>query len=263
MAGVVTMGIGTVFSEIAVGISTFGGKMLMEGARAATHGYMGIVTSGGENLGRSFLTAAASSLMASGVGALNINNPLAQTAISSLTGGVTSVIGGGSFIEGAARGLVVGLLNHAAHQAQREIESDLILFFNGEDLYIVNTKYNEIVYSTKATSGKGEYMNMPEAQDIPNAGPIPEGVYTFKNSDWNSLSTRQQFTRLLKGGDWGTHNVPLKIFSNNNLIRDGFYLHGGLFEGSAGCIDAGSGVSKIYQLTKLQKITYLYVNYYY
>ncbi|MDL2254773.1 hypothetical protein LJB78_00635 [Bacteroidales bacterium OttesenSCG-928-J16] len=115
MAGVVTMGIGTVFSEIAVGISTFGGKMLMEGARAATHGYMGIVTSGGENLGRAFLTAAASSLMASGVGALNINNPLAQTAISSLTGGVTSVIGGGSFIEGAARGLVVGLLNHAMH----------------------------------------------------------------------------------------------------------------------------------------------------
>ena len=70
----------------------------------------------------------------------------------------------------------------------------------------------------------------------------------------------QQFKRLIRGGDWGTHNVPLDVV-NNNSTRKGFYLHGGIFKGSSGCIDVGEKKKKIYHLTKLQKTTYVYVNY--
>ena len=51
--------------------------------------------------------------------------------------------------------------------------------------------------------------------------------------------------RLLRrhGGDWGDWRVPLHPSAGTNAFgRGGFFLHGGMFPGSAGCIDAGGGL---------------------
>ncbi len=46
-----------------------------------------------------------------------------------------------------------------------------------------------------------------------------------------------------KGSDWGDWYVPLNPVPGTEIFgRSGFYLHGGVFPGSAGCIDIGGGV---------------------
>ena len=75
------------------------------------------------------------------------------------------------------------------------------------------------------------------------------------------LMDYMKFLYTATGPDWGSHNVPLEVIKNNNSSRSNFYLHGGFFKGSAGCIDAGSSIGQIYQLTKSQTTTYLVVKY--
>ena len=70
---------------------------------------------------------------------------------------------------------------------------------------------------------------------IPWQGPIPPGSYTLNP---NEIS-RGGWLRSLTG-DWGNYRVPLHPDSNTNTYnRDGFFLHGGVDPGSAGCIDVG------------------------
>jgi len=46
--------------------------------------------------------------------------------------------------------------------------------------------------------------------------------------------------------DWGHARVPLHPLSPTNTYgRDGFFLHGGIFKGSAGCVDVGSNDTKL------------------
>jgi RHS repeat-associated protein len=132
------------------------------------------------------------------------------------------------------------------------------LLFNGKELKIL--KGNKKIYSIPATSGKDEYLNKPEAQNIKNMGPIPEGTYYFYNNQWKSQNKVRQLYNIIRGnGDWGDYNVPLIFFGLQT--RSNFYLHGGFFEGSAGCIDAGSNIVFIYNILKDQHFTYLQVEY--
>jgi hypothetical protein len=125
----------------------------------------------------------------------------------------------------------------------------------------ISSGSGKIIYTTIATSGRGENMNNPDAQNKQDAGPIQAGKYKIDNSKWQSLSKLRQIYNIARGnGDWGDMNVPLEIVSGNQT-RNSFYLHGGFFEGSAGCIDAGSNITNIYNLIKNQKTTYLYVKY--
>ena len=49
-----------------------------------------------------------------------------------------------------------------------------------------------------------------------------------------------------KHQDWGSHLVRLTPTGGTNTYgRDGFYLHGGRFPGSAGCIDVGQNMSDL------------------
>jgi hypothetical protein len=86
-------------------------------------------------------------------------------------------------------------------------------------------------------------MNNPACEDQKNTGPLPEGQYEFNTS---SLQTNDFFTalaRLAVGlGDWGSFRVPLTPYPGVADGRGGFYLHGGSFLGSAGCIDVGGGI---------------------
>ena len=104
-------------------------------------------------------------------------------------------------------------------------------------------------------------MNKSEYQDLKNLGPIPEGKYYFDGKDWNALSpAKQAYFMLTNQGDWGDFNVKLNPIDYTGN-RNNFYIHGGSYPGSAGCIDALSNVKHIYNLTKNQNYVELEVKY--
>jgi len=254
LSGVVTAGIGQVFG--AVGSMGIGGEI----ARAYTHGFASGMIS--ELSGGDFMQGFASGGLGSFASSAfmmyggNFSHSIAGNyAFSGLAGGVGAAATGGNFWQGAGIGLMTAGLNHL----QQGIESRRSLRYEGDMLYV--DENGKTIYSTKATSGKGEHMNNPASQHLENLGPIPEGEYSYLNTNWTKLSKGQQLWRLMKGGDWGSHNVRLDIVHNIQPHRSGFYLHGGIFPGSAGCIDAGRNIGRIFQLTRLQRTTNVYVNY--
>jgi len=104
-------------------------------------------------------------------------------------------------------------------------------------------------------------MNNPEFQHLQNLGPIPEGDYYFMGEDWNALSPiRQRYLAMTNQGDWGDFNVKLNPIDYQGQ-RFNFYLHGGSYPGSAGCIDVLSNVKHIYRYTSNQAFTLLRVKY--
>jgi len=94
-------------------------------------------------------------------------------------------------------------------------------------------------YTIPASSGSTECGCSPSAQD---RGPIPSGLY---NLDTSQLSNPGRVGDLLRNlrGDWGDWRVPLTPAPGTVTYgRSGFFLHGGSYPGSAGCIDVGGGI---------------------
>ncbi|WP_372774964.1 tlde1 domain-containing protein [Mangrovibacterium sp.] len=154
------------------------------------------------------------------------------------------------------------LYNFTPYVASSQGGGDYSLFFNGETLSVMQG--DNTIYSTAATSGKGEHMNNPNSQKISNLGPIPEGNYFFYNHKWSEQTKiRQVYNIIARNGDWVDWNVPLNYISwkGPRTLRHSFYLHGGFWPGSAGCIDAGGNVGDIYNYVKNQGVTYLRVQY--
>lgn len=117
-------------------------------------------------------------------------------------------------------------------------------------------------------STNDSYLNNPRYVGIRDYGAIPEGEFTFRATQIATFSLAEQarmisgghftdpFGRALHGGDWGAGRVPLtkdsvrrsRICGNTNT-RSGFYIHGGVLGGSAGCIDIGnSGFDRLVAL---------------
>jgi len=98
-------------------------------------------------------------------------------------------------------------------------------------------------YTIRATSVKGSCMNNPECECKEDIGPIPRGNYTANNSKLVNPNFIRDILTTIKSGDYGDWRIPLVPSSGTNTFdRFGFYLHGGLFAGSAGCIDIGGGI---------------------
>lgn len=126
---------------------------------------------------------------------------------------------------------------------------------------VVYENTGNVDYSTIATSGKGAYMNNPSSQNIQYVGPIPQGNYAIDNTKWSQQSILRQMYNIVAGNaDWGDYNVPL-IPTTYQGTRNSFYLHGGFFVGSAGCIDAGQNIGNIYNIINTQSVTTLRVRY--
>jgi RHS repeat-associated protein len=94
-------------------------------------------------------------------------------------------------------------------------------------------------YDISASSGRPGCRCGPSD---PNNGRIPSGDYSLLTSEFSYPSYFWDLLRELRG-DWGSFRVPLHPDpATKTFGRKGFFLHGGLFPGSAGCIDAGGGI---------------------
>src|SRR5262245_6876561 len=101
-------------------------------------------------------------------------------------------------------------------------------------------------YSINATSGKKSCMTKPDCSDKKDTGPIPPGIYNIQAADISQPGKVGAIGRLLRSrADWGSFRVRITYAGNapeGLHDRSGFYLHGGMTPGSAGCIDAGGGL---------------------
>jgi len=104
-------------------------------------------------------------------------------------------------------------------------------------------------YSISAKSGKSEGKNNPNYEHIPDKGPIPRGEYYIDSNQVDNPSFRDDLKRNFfaphdeGGGDSGDWRVRIYPRPNTKRYgRTGFYLHGGYFSGSSGCIDYGGGL---------------------
>lgn len=94
-------------------------------------------------------------------------------------------------------------------------------------------------YTMPASSGR---PNCGCDETNKNKGPIPKGNYTLNNKQLTNPGALGDIVRNLRG-DWGDWRAPLTPSSGTNTHRrSGFFLHGGSYAGSAGCIDVGGGV---------------------
>ena len=99
------------------------------------------------------------------------------------------------------------------------------------------------VYTVLATSGKGNCMNKPSCASEVNKGPISKGHYYLLNKELNNPVPVWDFARNMAKGDWGDWRISLHpVFGTVKYGRSGFFMHGGRFAGSAGCIDIGGGI---------------------
>ena len=99
-------------------------------------------------------------------------------------------------------------------------------------------------------SGRPGYQSS-EYQDQKSTGPIPEGTYVARQEQLQFMDLKGLIVGSAvvvkedSGGkwpgsyySWGNSRVWLEPSNTTNTYgRDGFTIHGGLFPGSAGCID--------------------------
>jgi hypothetical protein len=137
---------------------------------------------------------------------------------------------------------------------------DYTIVYNGKTVKVIDSN-GEVVWEGHATSGKGKHMNNPASQDVQNEGPIPEGKYSFSGKSWNHVSPARQLYKIFtRQGDWGYYNAKLTPHTYHGN-RHSFYIHGGSYPGSAGCIDVGSGVTQVRNLTVNQTNVNVIVKY--
>ena len=158
-----------------------------------------------------------------------------------------------------------------AHQPtfERPVNTKLGTYakFDGKTLTIYQN--NKEIYKFDAMSGKAEYQN-PKYQNLPNQGPIPEGAYVARQSEIQHITPYGLLAGVINAGtwrgslySWGNSRVWLEPSKETNTYgRDGFTIHGGLFPGSAGCIDLTGQISMfISWLESTGKDLVVYVEY--
>jgi len=110
------------------------------------------------------------------------------------------------------------------------------------------------------------YMNNPRYAGIKDYGPIPEGRYSFSAGGMQRFSFMEELLHIefhghehhykadsgdITGGDWGAGRVALNpqhivpTTCGKSTQRDAFFLHGGWFAGSSGCIDIGTSFDEL------------------
>ena len=129
------------------------------------------------------------------------------------------------------------------------IEAEQLLF-DGQKLRWL--RGGRTIASWQAVSGKEGYQKKGY-QSVSDKGPIPEGLWEVRQSEYQRMPDRGIAEALLAevGGSawpwgesaWGQHRIWLHPApGTNTLNRSGFSIHGGDEPGSAGCIDLTSNM---------------------
>lgn len=137
VSGAASAGIGSIINSASTAICAAAPtltqlkiNLMLAIPQAAMHGLAQGMIQGvsGGSFEQSFWTAAVSSIAGSGFGMIPgkvggyAKSPIGQSLFSAVAGGVTSQLQGGNFWEGAAIGLMVGLLNHSGNKLYPAIE---------------------------------------------------------------------------------------------------------------------------------------------
>ena len=145
-----------------------------------------------------------------------------RLTVMTTAGGLASIAGGGKFGNGAVTAAFGYLFNEVLH-------------FDGSKATLMDDD-GQVLGEYPATSGR-EGVTDPKASW---KGPLPEGDYTLFPTEISEVRGFWYWARNLLRGDWGTYRTPLHPNEGTNTYgRNGFFLHGGRYPGSAGCIDVG------------------------
>ncbi len=149
------------------------------------------------------------------------------------------------------------------------------LTFDGKKLRLYAN--GEEIASWNGVSGMKGYQSY-EFQHLKNKGPLPEGEYDVKQDEYSKMipffseiwwrygpKIMGRKTGSWQGGAdaWGTQKIGLNPSGNQEMYgRGGFFIHGGKYPGSSGCIDL-TGVNDNFMETflKLDKDLPLEVKY--
>ncbi|MBQ7237442.1 MAG: VCBS repeat-containing protein [Bacteroidales bacterium] len=154
LSSAATYGIGSACSALAAtGMSTLEAGLLGAGLHGLNSGLIYVMK--GDDFGRGFVSGA----LSSGIGsfATNVKMPTwAMIASTTTMGGFAAWATGGSFLEGAIRGLQIGAFNHASHEEDDEWNyEEAIKKANKESdrqrmpwepIYIINEDGSQIKY---------------------------------------------------------------------------------------------------------------------
>ena len=119
------------------------------------------------------------------------------------------------------------------------------VIFNGSKLCWVK-KGNKLKY-WQAVSGRKKYRSS-QFQNLKNKGPLPEGRWIVKQSEYQKMPDRNWIEMILAevgrtswpGGEsaWGRNRIWIHPLNDTTTYgRSAFSIHGGDAPGSAGCID--------------------------
>ena len=112
------------------------------------------------------------------------------------------------------------------------------LFFDRHYLFL-KSKNGRIKKKWAAFSGNSD--SRIQDQNKPDFGPLPEGEYTVFFTKTLDVQTNEGLWDSLKWIEkspaWGFVVTPLQQVKGNPYGRGNFYIHGGLFKGTKGCIE--------------------------
>lgn len=120
------------------------------------------------------------------------------------------------------------------------------LLFDGYYLKLLTV--GTVIKAWHARSGRkvsGVFDYTPARQKVRNEGPIPEGLY------W--IQPKQLATVWFGTDAWGGHRITIHPRPSTVVhSRGGFFIHGGIEYGSAGCIDLAHAINGF--ATEIQRI---------
>jgi RHS repeat-associated protein len=148
----------------------------------------------------------------------------------------------------------LNVYNYVDSDPQNHVDPDgkTKLWFNMRlgRLYVDPERRGVRPYYIRVQSGRQGMINNAMYTSRKNEGPLPIGRYTIRTSEISNPGMIGDLARNMRG-DWGDWRVrlhfdkkdPERKISQFSYGRDNFFLHGGSFPGSAGCIDFGCGVN--------------------
>ena len=194
LSSAATYGIGEVFGST--------GNFKHELLRAGSHGLSNAVLTAID--GGDFFSSFASGALSSGIGSyakgIKMNN-LLMVASTTVMGGVSAWATGGDFLQGAIKGMTIGLLNHTMHDGE-EGSTPLKVYVrtNKAGMY-------EFTVIGARKSGKGDVFS------------IAAGITTFANCIGNSLKRNSGNSTISSNGKFYWHAAGERGFYGNQYVN--------------------------------------------